>query len=232
MSSARSGRRPRPRGTLTREKILDAALELIERDGVEALSMRKLAAAVGFEVMSLYNHVESKDAVLDGITGLFLARIEIPAPTDDWRQDLRALGAAYRAAARSYPQAASLALTREAVSEHGVALTAAALGAVGRAGFPPEEAVDALRAVTAIQVGTLLRELRVTAVPSRSDPRGSPERETAIRSSGFAAIEEAAAALARFDFNREHEYGVEFAIAALELGPRRDRAKRPPRSRA
>ena len=55
------------RKALTREAILDAAIEILDRDGMSGLSMRKLGTAVGVEAMSLYNHVPNKDALLDGI---------------------------------------------------------------------------------------------------------------------------------------------------------------------
>lgn len=179
--------------------------------------MRRLAAAVGAEAMSLYNHVDGKDAVLDGLTGVFLERIELPPPTDDWQHDVRALAAAFRAAARRHPHTASLALTREAVSDQGVALTAAALDALDRAGFAPEDAVDALRTVTALLVGTLLRELSAPGVSSRSGAGDAEAREALLRASGFPAIEAAAAPLARFDFDREFDYGLELVLAALAV---------------
>lgn len=178
--------------------------------------MRKLASALGVEAMSLYNHVAGKDDVLDGLTGLFLARIEIPPPTGDWRTDLRALAAALRSAARRQPQAASLALTREAISEQGLAVTAAALEALGHAGFSYEEAVDAQRATTALLAGALLRELRASAAGSAVGPEAAAERESVLLASGLEPIVDAATQLAHLDFDREYDYSVELMLDALE----------------
>src|SRR2546425_8089865 len=73
MSMAMTRRKP-----LSRERILDTALALVDEEGIEALSMRKLGQALGYEAMSLYNHVANKDDLLDGILDLVLAEMEPP----------------------------------------------------------------------------------------------------------------------------------------------------------
>ena len=88
-----------PRLPLSRERILQAALELADEGGIESLTMRKLGQALGFEAMSLYNHVANKDDVLDGILDLVLAESEPPSPAgrlgrgDPEQRDLRPRGA-------------------------------------------------------------------------------------------------------------------------------------------
>src|SRR5436305_5009860 len=77
MSMATTRRKP-----LNRERILDTALALADEQGIEALSMRKLGQALGYEAMSLYNHVASKDDLLDGILDLVLAEMEPPVPEE------------------------------------------------------------------------------------------------------------------------------------------------------
>ena len=79
---------PRPR--LSRDLVLHTALQLADRDGIQALSMRKLAQALGVEAMSLYHHVASKVELLDSLIDLVFAEIDLPAPGDDWRTALRA----------------------------------------------------------------------------------------------------------------------------------------------
>jgi AcrR family transcriptional regulator len=68
------------RKPLSRERILAAALELVDEQGIDALSMRKLGQSLGYEAMSLYNHVANKDDLLDGILDLVLAEMEPPDP--------------------------------------------------------------------------------------------------------------------------------------------------------
>lgn len=205
----------RPRETLTREKVLSAGLDLVERSGVEALSMRKLAAEVGVEAMSLYNHVANKDAVLDGITDLVLGRVDIPASTSDWQQDIRNLADAFRAAALAYPRTTPLVLTRQLQSKSALPVTEAALATVRRAGFGPEESVHAMRAVLALLVGTLLREVGSGPTFSGADLAGSRKREAVLASSGLGRIAESSRFLAVCDHQREYEFGLELIIGGL-----------------
>src|SRR4051795_12521848 len=70
------------RKPLSRDRILEAALAHADAQGIESLSMRKLGRALGFEAMSLYNHVANKDDLLDGMLDLVLAEMEAPQPGD------------------------------------------------------------------------------------------------------------------------------------------------------
>jgi len=178
--------------------------------------MRKLAAAVRVEAMSLYNHVANKEDVLDGLTGLFFTKIEIPQPTDDWAEDLASLGVALRAATRAYPKTATLALTREAVSDSGVAATAATLDILHRAGFDTAEAVQAMRAMMSFQIGALLREL--AHAPTLGATRDEQDaRAELLKHSDFAVVVEAAEPLAALDFDREYEYGLYLVVSSIKF---------------
>ena len=79
---------------LSREKVLAAALALVDREGIAALSMRKLGTELGVEAMTLYYYVPNKDAVLDGLVNLVVARIRFTfaGPWWEWDARLRGLG--------------------------------------------------------------------------------------------------------------------------------------------
>jgi AcrR family transcriptional regulator len=79
---------PRPR--LNRDLVLRAALELADRDGIDALTMRRLAQQLAVEAMSLYHHVANKVELLDGMIDLVFAEIDLPSREDDWKRALRA----------------------------------------------------------------------------------------------------------------------------------------------
>ena len=83
-------RAPRRRTPLTRDRILDAAIELADRDGLGAVTMRALGQHLGVEAMSLYKHVPDKDAVLVGIADRVAAEFDLPDRDTDWRTALRA----------------------------------------------------------------------------------------------------------------------------------------------
>ncbi len=78
-----------PRPKLTRELVLAKALELADLEGLQALSMRRLAQALGVEAMSLYYHFANKDRLLDGMIDLVFAEIELPTE-GDWKVRIRA----------------------------------------------------------------------------------------------------------------------------------------------
>ncbi len=79
----------RPRAPLTRERVLRAAIDLADREGLEALSMRRLGQQLSVEAMSLYNHVANKADLLLGIADLAGSEIYLPSTVDDWRAEMR-----------------------------------------------------------------------------------------------------------------------------------------------
>jgi len=93
------------RTPLTRERVLGTAIELADRDGIEALSMRKLGQALHVDAMALYRHVRNKDDMLDGIVEVLIAEIERPATTADWKATLRAQSMAARQVMLRHPWA-------------------------------------------------------------------------------------------------------------------------------
>lgn len=84
-----SKRVPKRRPPVTRERALQAAMRLADQHGLDALSMRRLATALGVEAMSLYHHVPSKDAIFDGMVDLVFGQIELPPRDLDWKAALR-----------------------------------------------------------------------------------------------------------------------------------------------
>jgi AcrR family transcriptional regulator len=97
-----------PRLPLSRDRILQAALELADEHGIDALSMRRLGQSLGFEAMSLYNHVANKDDLLDGILDLVLAEAEPAAADASWDEAIRSSAISMHAAFRQHPWASAL----------------------------------------------------------------------------------------------------------------------------
>lgn len=92
------------REPLTQERIFQTALALMNESGVDDLSMRKLAAALGVDAMSIYHHVANKQALLLGVFQTLLEELRLPEPAPaDWKQALRELGKGFHLLARRYP---------------------------------------------------------------------------------------------------------------------------------
>lgn len=102
---------PMRREPLTRERVLGAAVDLADTEGPKALSMRRLAKALGVEAMTLYYHVSNKADMLNAIVDLVESDIELPRPSDTWREGLRRVGLSYREVHRNHPWAATMALS-------------------------------------------------------------------------------------------------------------------------
>src|SRR6476659_3049622 len=94
------------RPPLSRDRILQTALELVDEQGVGALTMRKLGRQLGFEAMSLYNYVSNKDDVIDGMLELVLAETDLPKAADDWASAVRESAVSVHAALQRHRWAA------------------------------------------------------------------------------------------------------------------------------
>ncbi|RYJ32003.1 transcriptional regulator, TetR family [Streptomyces sp. L-9-10] len=211
---------------LTREKVIAAAVTMIDRDGPDSFSLRKLAAELDIENMSLYSHVPNKDALLDGVAEVLLARIEFPRTDSDpdtgsgsdngtWQDRIRAHATAFRAAAKRHPKAFPLVLTRPTQSPAALEAIGSTLATITELGLSPEEMVHVLRSYTAFIVGTLMRELGYALHLGTTDPDEIQQRVDAITSTGAPLLADVAPYLATSDHDAEFHYGLELLIAGL-----------------
>lgn len=96
------------RPALSAERVVRAGLDLADRLGVEALTIRRLADELGVKPMTIYHHVPSKEAILDGMVDLVFAELYAPEPDRNWRDELRRRALSVRAALRRHPWAPPL----------------------------------------------------------------------------------------------------------------------------
>ncbi len=138
--------------------MLRAAVELAARDGIESLTMRKLAEELGAGAMSLYHYVPNKDRLLDGMVDIVFGEIELPSTRDDWKAAMRKRALSTREALRRHPWAIGL---MEGRTNHGPAnlrLHDAVLGCLRAAGFSIEMTVHAYSVQDAYIYGFALQE--------------------------------------------------------------------------
>ncbi len=134
--ATQAGARTDPRAPLTRERVLAAAVELADREGLDGLSMRKLGQVLGVEAMALYRHVRSKEDLLDGVIEVVVGQIRRPRPARTWEATLRAQVMEARRVMLLHPWA------RRALEERGttgpaiLAYVEAILAILHDAGFP------------------------------------------------------------------------------------------------
>jgi AcrR family transcriptional regulator len=135
------------RQPLTKERVLAAAIDLADREGIDALSMRRLGQSLGVEAMALYRHVRDKDDLLDGVVEAVIAGIDMPpedTDREDWRADMRALAIASRQQMLRHPWAPPLLVRRTTVGPATLRHVDTVLGILARAGFSMEMAHHAL----------------------------------------------------------------------------------------
>ncbi|WP_051783626.1 TetR/AcrR family transcriptional regulator C-terminal domain-containing protein [Lentzea aerocolonigenes] len=201
------------REPLTRDRIVDAAVRLIEREGVEAVSMRRLAAELGAGTMSLYNHVPNKALLVDLAAERIMADAQpYHVDSDDWRDHIRAHARAVRALARRHPRAFVMLATRRLSTEAGFRTIEGALRNFDRAGFRGPVAVGMMRAMVSYLLGTLMRE--VATSPELGGIALSPYE--GVDASGFPLSAEVLDELGTFNHDQEFEFGLELLIAGLE----------------
>ena len=147
-----------PRTRLTRERVLRAAIDLAVRDGLEALSMRRLADELGAGAMSLYHYVPNKDRLLDGMVDIVFGEIELPPQDGDWKEAMRRRALSTREVLARHRWAIG---EMEGRTEHGpsnLRLHDAVLGCLRRAGFSLEMTVHAYSVLDAYIYGFALQE--------------------------------------------------------------------------
>jgi AcrR family transcriptional regulator len=147
-----------PRARLSQERVLQAAVALAARDGIESLTMRKLADELGAGAMSLYHYVPNKEQLLDGMVDIVFSEIELPSTDVNWRTAMRKRAVSTREALGRHPWAIGL---MEGRTNHGPAnlrLHNAVLGCLRAAGFSIEMTVHAYSVQDAYIYGFALQE--------------------------------------------------------------------------
>ncbi|MFD9410665.1 TetR/AcrR family transcriptional regulator [Streptomyces sp. NPDC059989] len=146
-------RMARPRKPLlSRARIVEAAGALVDAEGLEAVSTRRLAAALGVSGPSLYNHFRTKDEILEAVADAVSARVDLsmfePEAGRDWRGALHAWAHSYRDALSDHPNIVPVLARGPGRRPAGLRLADAVFGAMTAAGWPPAQAT---------RIGALMR---------------------------------------------------------------------------
>jgi AcrR family transcriptional regulator len=163
-------KKPARRPLLSREKVLRTALRMADRGGIALLSMRKLAQALKVEPMSLYNHVASKEDMLDGLVELVASEMEVPSSGGPWKVAMRQRGISAHAVLMRHPWATMLFVSRVNVGQAMLRYVDATIGCLREAGFSYAMADYAWNAVDAYVYGFTLQKLNFPFDPSEYAP--------------------------------------------------------------
>ncbi len=221
-------------GGVTRTSILASALSIVDADGVDALSMRRLAEAVGRDTTVLYRHVPDKAALLDGVAETVMAQLTVDVADPDWMSQLRAVAGSFRELALAHPNVVPLIVTRPLTTPLGrrpigmLRPLEAILTLLTNAGFSTVNALHVYRLLFGFLYGHVLHE--VQEIIDRPD-----ETEDFLRLglhrlplADFPLLRSLAPALAAYDGAAELDRGLDLLLPAITAAlPQSDDGTRP-----
>jgi TetR/AcrR family tetracycline transcriptional repressor len=216
---ARRAGRPRAgEEPLTRKRILEAALSLVDEEGIGAVSMRRLAKELGIDPMAIYHHLPNKRALLSALIEEVFSKMRAPGPgkSGDWRERVRTWAWAFRDVARAHPKLVPhLASYPEAAAEATLDSTEELYAAFEAAGMPPRQIVGA--------VGVVVDYLNGFALAEASGALGDPDEQREMmelldaRPQGeLPVMRRTLGALLSEDLGTDFEFGLEVVLSGLE----------------
>lgn len=179
MASRPQNRSPAPAGgpAHSGERIVEAALALIEQEGLEAFSTRKLASALDLKVMSLYHYFPSREAILDGAVDRMIAEVPLPSVArSGWRQGLLRLARDYRVMGRHHLRAVPLLAQRCPASAPMQAFLDTLGGLLLKSGLRPTAAAHWLLILRDYVVGSLVADHAAALLADELAAQGGPAR--------------------------------------------------------
>jgi AcrR family transcriptional regulator len=203
------------RGALSRERVLRAAIELADASGAEALTMRRLAQALGVEAMTLYHYVRNKEDLLDGIVDLVVGEFEPPTTDGDWKAALRRTAMSAHDALVRHPWAANLMLAG-GVRDARLRYMDGLLGCLRRGGFSAEMTHHAYHALDSHILGFTLWQVGILSAGDLPDLATTFLGR--VRANGYAFLAEHVEQHLeeRPEDQSEFEFGLDLILDGLE----------------
>lgn len=209
------------RARFTTDEIAAAALGIVDAAGLNALSMRSLAAALGTGPMTVYNYVADKEGLEELVVAAVVAGVAVPAPTSDWKGDVHAVATAMWRGVRAHPAAIPLVLTRRMSSATGFAIADALIGALARAGLTDEDLLFAFHAVLGFVVGAAQAELAGPLAHGRSaDATDAAARIGAVAGEEHPHIEALSKVAMRTSVEEDFDGGLGMLLDGIALRSR------------
>lgn len=212
---------------LTRDRVISAAVQLADDHGIAALSMRKLAAELGVEAMSLYHHLADKGEILDAIVDVVFTEIDLP-DADDWRQAMRRRAVSTREVMTRHRWALGLMDSRSSPGPATLRHHDAVLGCLRTAGFTIDGAAHAYALLDSYVYGFVLQELSLPFQTSDEASQVADDILEQVPADELPYLSELAVERVSrpgYSFGDEFLPGLEFILDGLE--GQRSRPRRP-----
>jgi AcrR family transcriptional regulator len=195
-------------------------LEIMDAEGLEAVTMRRIGRELGVEAMSLYNHVRDKEDILDGISEAVMSKFEIPDRSGDWAEDSRAMAMEWRRLLGLHPGVMQLLAERHKPLEGMVAYRPmdAALDALSGAGLSAREAAQAFNALGGYIMGFVMMEQGL--MPGHERQVHAHQHEDlveALQEAGLTRLGECFQYFAECPTDEQFEFGLDLMLAGLAV---------------
>lgn len=203
---------------LTRERLLAGAIAVADAGGIGALTIRSLATELGVKPMTLYHHVESKEAILDGIIDAIFEEIALPSDGAGWRSAMRERAISARGALRRHPWATTLMDSRRNPGPATLRHHDAVIGTLRRAGFTVPMAGHAYSLLDSYIYGFAVQEAALPYDPE-SDPEVPETFLERFRAEDYPYLAELTAEHVLqpgYGYDREFEFGLDLVLDGLE----------------
>jgi AcrR family transcriptional regulator len=220
--SRAAGTQKRPersrREPLSRQRIIQAALRIMDQEGLEAVTMRRVGRELGVEAMSLYNHVTDKEDIFDGICEEVLAQFEVPE-AEEWADAARLAAREYRRLLTAHPNVITLMTERHRPFTNPDSLRAYefALDLFRSAGLSEPDAVKAFHVFGGYILGfvTMQLGLMVGGPPDEAHARAHEEMARIVESADLPRLREALPYLIDCEVEEQFEFGLDLLIEGL-----------------
>ena len=208
----------RTREPLTRERVIDAALRVMDAEGLEAVTMRRVAREVGVEAMSLYHHVEDKEDLLDGICECVMSGFDFPEPSDDWAENCRRGARAWRRLLQEHPDVMRLLTEKRGPvqSVDSMRPMEYALTVLRSSGLSDRDTVQAFHAFGGYIQGFVMMELGSIAGGSDEEHMKAHAELAASLPGDFETMQAVGPYFLECDADEQFEFGLDLLIRGLE----------------
>lgn len=215
------------RQPVSRERALAVAVELADREGLAAVTMRRLAEALGVEAMSLYHHVKNKDTILDGMVDRVFAEIEVPSG-GDWREAMRRRARSARAALLRHRWALGLMESRPTPGPQNLEHHDAVIGCLRTGGFSVPLTAHAYAVLDSYVYGFVHTELNLpfsTSEETQAVASGIFDQLPPGRYPHLVELTKEHVLKPGYSYADEFEFGLELILAGLERESAREKAR-------
>jgi AcrR family transcriptional regulator len=210
----------RHREPLTRDRIIEAALRVMDAEGLEAVTMRRIGRELGVEAMSLYNHVADKDDILEGITERVMNEFEFPPSTGDWADDARAMSREWRRLLGLHPSVCQLLAERHKPLEGLASYRAmdAALGLLRSAGLSDRDAAQAFNALGSYILGYVTMEQGLMLGNDEEHAKQHDMAMDVLQGSGLDNVMACLPFFTHCDTDQQFDFGLDLVFRGIRAG--------------